>query len=130
MKHCPRCNEWLAFEAFARRRGNKRQSWCRDCAREYQRGRPRILLARRLVREAKNGPCKDCGIQYPYYVMDFDHRPGEGKRANLTVLAKQGVSREVLLAEMARCDLVCANCHRMRTYRRKKEREQECSSLL
>ncbi len=27
-----------------------------------------------IVREAKSVPCADCGVKYPYYVMDFDHR--------------------------------------------------------
>ncbi|MBL8795151.1 MAG: hypothetical protein JNM56_14690 [Planctomycetia bacterium] len=50
--------------------------------------------------------------------MDFDHRPGERKVANLTVLVKRGAAKEVILAEMAKCDLVCVNCHRERTYQR------------
>jgi hypothetical protein len=77
------------------------------------------LTAKRIVREAKNQPCADCGIQYPYYVMDLDHRPGSGKLANMTRLVNRGRSKEVLEAEIAKCDVVCANCHRMRTYQRK-----------
>jgi hypothetical protein len=55
--------------------------------REYERLHPRILLAKRLIRQAKARPCADCGVLYPYYVMDFDHRPGTGKTYNLTKLA-------------------------------------------
>jgi hypothetical protein len=125
MKRCPRCGQEKPLEAFARRRGTLRQSYCQACVRDYQRGRPRILLAKRLVREAKNGqPCADCGIEYPHYVMDFDHRPGFVKRANLSILVKRGAAEAVLRAEIAKCDLVCANCHRVRTYRRRKEAER------
>jgi hypothetical protein len=78
-----------------------------------------VLAAKRAIREAKNRPCADCGIQYPYFVMDLDHRPGEGKRGNFNVLVKRGTATAILLDEIARCDVVCANCHRLRTHRRK-----------
>jgi hypothetical protein len=119
MKLCPRCGEVKPPDSFARRRGENRQSYCRACRREYQRGRPRLLLAKRLVREAKARPCADCGVPYPRYVMDLDHRPGTNKRANLSILAKCGSACEVILEEIAKCDVVCANCHRTRTYTRK-----------
>jgi hypothetical protein len=54
--------------------------------------------------------------------LDYDHRPSEEKKANVSILVKRGAARDVILAEMAKCDLVCANCHRIRTYQRKKER--------
>lgn len=119
MKRCPRCGEVKPLEAFAKRRGHLRQSWCQTCVKLYQRGRPRVLLAKRVVREAKNQACADCGVQYPHYVMDLDHLPGNEKRANMNVLVKRGTAREILLDEIAKCDVVCANCHRERTYRRK-----------
>ena len=94
MKRCPRCGLVKPLDAFAKRRNNKPQSYCEACQKEYQRNRPRELLAKRLVRDAKNRPCADCGVQYPYYVMDLDHRPGIAKRANFNVLVKQGAARE------------------------------------
>jgi hypothetical protein len=45
--------------------------------------------------------------------MDFDHRPGELKSFGLG--AASGRNREAIVAEIAKCDLVCANCHRVRT---------------
>ena len=44
------------------------------------------------------------------------------RRAGIKVALNTGFFRliaEVLLAEIAKCDLVCANCHRVRTYKRK-----------
>ena len=87
-------------------------------------------MAKRLVRAAKKQPCADCGVEYPYYVMDLDHRPGTAKRANFSVLVKRGASEDVLLNELAKCDVVCANCHRERTYQRKVARQQKRSALL
>jgi hypothetical protein len=119
-KRCPRCGEVKALDAFDPRRGRRCQPYCRLCRREYQRGRPRLLLAKQLLRRMKhNQPCADCGVRYPHYVLDYDHRPGCPKRANLNILRKQGAKEEVLLAEIAKCDLVCASCHRVHTYQRR-----------
>lgn len=62
-------------------------------------------------------PCKDCGVQYPPYVMQFDHREGEPKVGELSRLIVSS-SEKVLQAEIAKCDIVCANCHCERTHRR------------
>jgi hypothetical protein len=65
--------------------------------------------------QAKEGrPCFDCGVAYPNYVMDFDHVRGTKDRdvSACTTLA-------MLKREIAKCDLVCANCHRERTFRRR-----------
>lgn len=67
------------------------------------------------IREYKTGkPCLDCGVLYPPYVLDFDHPPGEKDFA----IAKQGhqVSWQRLDEEMEKCDLICSNCHRLRTF--------------
>jgi hypothetical protein len=69
-----------------------------------------------IMRAAKDKPCADCGVHYPYYVMDFDHREGEDKLANVTRL--RYMSEDTLRAEIAKCDVVCANCHRERTWKR------------
>ncbi len=59
-------------------------------------------------------PCADCGIEYPSYVMDFDHRDPTEKLFNIATAWNR--SREVTLTEMDKCDVVCANCHRERTH--------------
>ncbi len=62
-------------------------------------------------------PCSDCGVYYPAYVMDFDHRDPETKSFNISQKAKSG-SRKQLWEEIAKCDVVCSNCHRERTHGR------------
>lgn len=69
------------------------------------------------IRELKEEPCLDCGERFPHYVMDFDHRDGEQKEGIISRLANQ-LSVRRLEAELKKCDLVCANCHRMRTFMR------------
>ena len=66
-----------------------------------------------MVIEAKAKPCMDCGQVFPAYVMDFDHR--DGKKSEISVLVN-ALSVRRLVAEIAKCDVVCANCHRTRTY--------------
>ena len=81
-----------------------------------------IRKAEEYLRDAKDAPCFDCGVRYPYYVMDFDHRPGEEKskhltkRRNMRGLTRVGIPS--LKAEILKCDLVCSNCHRERTHSR------------
>ena len=71
---------------------------------------------RELVRAAKDHPCADCGVAYPYFVMDLDH-VGDDKVMIVSKLVNFGSTSRVL-AELAKCEAVCANCHRVRTWRR------------
>lgn len=68
-----------------------------------------------VVIRAKSVPCADCGRVYPFYVMEFDHVRGE-KAFNI---GGAKVSRKRLLDEIAKCDVVCSNCHRERTWKNK-----------
>ena len=56
--------------------------------------------------------CRKCGIVYPPYVLDWHHKNPKEKLFNLSK-ASFRVSRSRLLAEMAKCELLCANCHRI-----------------
>jgi hypothetical protein len=78
-----------------------------------------------IIKQAKSQPCKDCGLKYPHYVMDFDHVRGK-KVENVSHML--GWSMEDLLKEIEKCEVVCANCHRERTHRRKHCGENEHSS--
>ena len=75
---------------------------------------------RAKVAALKAPPCTDCHRQFPPECMDFDHRDGEVKTATISQLIGHGLDR--ILAEIAKCDLICANCHRRRTYRRRRSR--------
>lgn len=78
----------------------------------------RRRVIRRTSQEVKStNPCMDCGVQYPYYVMQFDHRPGEVKSKQLADIPQFG-SVKTFLTEMDKCDIVCANCHAMRSFER------------
>lgn len=71
------------------------------------------------VRPLKEVPCADCGQSYPHYVMDFDHRPDEVKSFGIASARRMSKTLEEILAEVQKCDVVCANCHRERTFQRR-----------
>jgi hypothetical protein len=68
------------------------------------------------LREVRRRPCDDCGQMFPPYVMDFDHREPTKKLFAITTGSAQLMSREKLISEIEKCDIVCANCHALRTY--------------
>jgi hypothetical protein len=123
-RYCSRCAQVRPIEDFNRYRG-KRQWWCRDCFRAYfrRRGdlhrkqveaskRKRIDQARGVVRaylEARR--CCDCGEDNPV-VLEFDHI--RDKIRDVSRLVYDG-RLTLLAAEMAKCEVVCRNCHRRRT---------------
>ena len=80
-----------------------------------------IAKSRAAVHEAKKQPCVDCGIGYPYYVMEFDHLDAKTKHFNVGA-GVTCASYERLIAEIAKCEVVCANCHAERTHQRKQAR--------
>lgn len=75
--------------------------------------RERKRAAQELIRAAKDVPCADCGKQYPPYCMDLDHVRGEKK---FTVSKAVGLGRSLaeIEEEIAKCDIRCAICHRIR----------------
>ena len=72
--------------------------------------------AKRLKSELKNGPCTDCNQSFPAYCMDFDHLPGQEKKFKLS--ESSFVNLDKIKEEIRKCELVCAICHRRRTYLR------------
>lgn len=62
-------------------------------------------------------PCADCGINYPSYVMDFDHL-GD-KEYQISNMIHAGYDIPSVQKEIDKCEIVCSNCHRIRTHNRK-----------
>jgi hypothetical protein len=114
---CKDCKQYLPLTRFykdpSKRFGYDNR--CKSC--ETVRQSEKSKSKKNLVQELKAKPCTDCGKEYPYYVMQFDHRPGEEK---LFVLSNwMRPTKDALRAEAAKCDVVCTNCHLVRTYVRR-----------
>ena len=63
--------------------------------------------------------CMDCGYNLHPWVLEFDHRPGEQKVMAVSRMRNKS-NHDAIVAEIAKCDVVCANCHRDRTHERRK----------
>lgn len=84
-------------------------------------GRVRKAKLRQASNEAKDRPCADCGVRYDPWVMQFDHLDADSKVADVAKLVVRKVKMSTLLAEIAKCEVVCANCHAHRTYTRQQK---------
>lgn len=65
-----------------------------------------------LLEIKKNLCCSRCGETHPA-TLDFHHRVPSDKKYNISAMAHRGISQEKILAEIAKCDVLCANCHRI-----------------
>jgi hypothetical protein len=132
-KRCPACRTVKPLTDFNRstRKRDGRQSWCRECNsqrskryhRENREAHQAVINERnRRVREEANRkvweyllthPCVDCGETDPL-VLEFDHQ--RDKLADVSALVAAGHTWEKIYAEIQKCDVRCANCHRRRTH--------------
>ena len=63
--------------------------------------------------------CVDCGYNASPLALEFDHLPGKIKITEVSKMASGGYTHEDILNEIAKCDVVCANCHAIRTHQRR-----------
>ena len=106
----------MAYKDPARQREAERRWYRANRQAVYDKKNRKRERLRQMLRSAKEVPCTDCGVRYPYYVMDFDHVDGEKVMLVSQLVNRGSVSK--LMAEIAKCEVVCANCHRIRTWNR------------
>ena len=135
MKSCTKCGLTRSDDEFRFRNKNKgtRTCWCKTCFSLYERekwqsdadrralniehGRVRRSRNRRFLYEyLLTHPCISCGEADPI-VLDFDHRDPSEKSMNVSDMIRCLFSLDTLREEIAKCDVLCANCHRRRTAR-------------
>lgn len=130
---CGNCGEDKPTSEFhkANTRPRGYQASCKSCARAKDQkrwlNRSKEHIAKRLERERQNKqwmadykrthPCTDCGELFHPAAMQFDHLPENSKLKALSEMAAYGLA--TIQAEIAKCELVCANCHAVRTYNRR-----------
>ena len=118
---CANCHR-----ARTRRRGTAGPS--ADPTSELERKRRYWRSQLKMLERLKRRPCSDCGGRYASCAMDFDHRDPREKRYTVSrMVGRAGTAR--IMAEVAKCDIVCANCHRDRTYRRREASSSEREKL-
>lgn len=130
-KRCCTCKQVKPLTEFNKLKKAKdgRQYSCRECNKAYhyanwdrhmiqirERKRERVGdNQKRMIEYLLSHPCVDCG-ETDILVLEFDHL--RDKRFSLSRLVAGGFEWDYILEEIARCEVVCANCHRRRTARR------------
>jgi transposase len=79
--------------------------------------RSRTIAKRKLWEIKEESGCVDCGEKYPHYMLDFDHLPEFEKLGSPTQMVHK-YSWDKAIKEMSKCDIVCSNCHKIRTWQR------------
>jgi hypothetical protein len=100
-------------------------AWTEECRKRYKVVGERAKYHRnrsthkktQFLAELKDRPCLDCGGKFPPECMDFDHVRGE-KLFGVGTGVTKGYA--TILAEIEKCEIVCANCHRIRTKSRRR----------
>jgi len=122
---CPLCGETKPADEFYADRPQKgrtrlkKRLKCRQCTRAQMRARYADRL--QFIDDYKLARgCTDCGWADHPKALEFDHLPGVEKRTEIARMVSQtgAYSLDDIKAEMAKCEVVCANCHRIRTYDR------------
>lgn len=116
MKTCSRCKETKSFSEFSRHRGRAdgHQAYCKQCHNTVNKTVYREN-AQRVWDYLKDNPCTKCGESDPR-VLEFDHRGDDVKVANVAQMIVKVRSWKAIQDEIAKCDVLCANCHRRKTY--------------
>lgn len=130
MKECSACREKKDFSEFSIKSKAKGTyiAWCKKCVSAYDKERwsnPGLVEKKRLQKLKRvtgnkifiynyfsTHPCVDCGETDPV-VLEFDHQ--RDKLGDISTMVGTGVSIGKIEAEIAKCEVVCANCHRRRT---------------
>lgn len=132
MKKCTRCDKNLSLDKFKimNKRTGKISSMCCECKKEYdreyweknkvakgklkneQQKKNRIVKRKYILDFLKKTKCVDCGNS-DYRVLEFDHRNRKTKSFNLADATQYSIERIQL--EISKCDVVCGNCHTIRT---------------
>lgn len=133
-KICSKCKEEKELCEFNKNKTRKDglQTFCKICGQKHSKNyyennndkmKTQIHEARKKRKEVIikyvydyliNHPCIDCGETNPL-VLEFDHRDGVDKICNITELVANGNNIDKINEEIKKCDVRCANCHRIRT---------------
>ena len=135
---CRSCGEFKPWTEFPRRglKSDRLQTWCKTCFAKYKAARHQRNHEREMRRIAANTArtrnesrarvreyllehgCVDCG-QRDIVVLEFDHVRGK-KLMDVSKMVTDGYSWSAIEAEIAKCDVRCANCHRRITELRRR----------
>ena len=134
MRICSTCRQKKPLQEFGwkDKAKTKQRSICRECMKLYirehyknntqyyvEKARRRNKLYReqthrKIFEYLSSHPCVDCGEADPI-VLEFDHKNKETKLAAVSEMISRLKSWNIILIEIRKCEVRCANCHRRKT---------------
>lgn len=134
VKFCTGCNKNKPEEhfSFKSKKDGLRQARCKECVKEYSKGhydknkkyyikkakshtkRYKKQAQKTLFEFKLSNPCVQCGIDDPR-VLEFNHINPSEKEHNIADMINHGYSINNILKEVSKCEVLCANCHRIKT---------------
>lgn len=108
----PDDKEWRELSSYQRWYYKNRES-------EINRKNERRKMLQDWLQSVKDDlSCEMCGESHNACI-DFHHTNNEEKDANIGNMPQQGYSKDRILAEIEKCEVLCANCHRKEHYNQK-----------
>ena len=114
---CATCHAVRTYAQQAERWAQRRADGKLVDTPRHEAKRKRSTRRRDFLLALRDRPCSDCGRRPPPCVMQFDHREARDKKFNVAESWCRSESK--ILEEAAKCDIVCPNCHRDRSFRRR-----------
>lgn len=134
-KKCSMCKSVLPVEHFHLNKAKKdgRAGCCKECqkavSRKHYEANKQAYFDRnqqvrrrqkeRLLEIKSQSPCRDCGQTFHPFIMEFDHLSADDK--TFSIGRRGSKSNKQIQTEIDKCDLLCANCHKLRTFRRNQQ---------
>jgi hypothetical protein len=129
-KTCTKCKKTKSIDHFAWRikARNRRQSWCKECHRKENKNRyysgARKQQCKELTKKYRKYRhrlvnkyktllgCSKCGYKENAVALDL-HHSSDDKKHNVSLLVTECRSIKTIKAEIRKCTVFCANCHRI-----------------
>mgnify|MGYP001559840124 CR=1 FL=1 len=142
-KKCSECKQTLPIEKFSykNKKLGAKQSVCKACHKKYsdshykrtkhkykdsRAGRRDSYRAelKAFLDKKKDVPCVDCGHKHPPFAMDFHHVNKGDKNFSISMAVRHSMPMEKVKKELKKCVVLCALCHRYRTFGTKKKKQK------
>lgn len=113
MKYCSKCDTLKPLSEYSANKSSKSgtQSYCKPC--NNKQFLDRRIKSRVWFQEYKSTlKCEECDYNHPA-VLDFHHKDPAKKDLNVGFMVKNCYSLKTIQAEIAKCKVLCSNCHRI-----------------
>jgi hypothetical protein len=116
-RKCTNCKLILPYNNFFIRKSGSPYSVCKKCVSDHNKPilKEKERIKKQKVVNYKGGKCKLCGYFKYLAALEFHHLDPSIKEHQISYIKKR-TSEEIIIKELDKCILVCANCHREQHY--------------